>query len=241
MKPLARGRGRSSHTVSSESSLCSSDRGARELVFLRLKKHSCLPNKNVPVCDVHGVRGRGQCRGQTVRRHGGARDRAGGVRVALCGRRLLLQHRIRGRSRGRAARVRRCAFLLKPKATTIWAAVIACAWGHVCVSVQCIVCVSVCYVLCVVWVWVYWMVERIRSVLPGFTDLRELWQSPRERRRRSALRMVRAPWWRLVRMRPALPAASVLAAPPCRRRDSGQCRFVQQRPARLVCSVRRHV
>ncbi len=50
-------------------------------------------------------------------------------------------------------------------------------------------------------------------------------QAPRERRPRSALRVVSALWRRLVR--------PLLAAPPCRRRDSALCRHVdsQRRPA----------
>jgi hypothetical protein len=91
---------------------CSFDRGARELVHLRHQQHQCLSTTNGCCRQSHGVRGRGQCRGETVRRHGGARFRAGGVCVALGGRQLPLQHQcIRGRPRGRAARVRRCAFL----------------------------------------------------------------------------------------------------------------------------------
>ena len=56
-------------------------------------------------------------------------------------------------------------------------------------------------------------------------------QAPRERRPRSALRVVSALWQRLVRM--------LLAAPPCRRRDSASCRHVhsQRRPALCAAFV----
>jgi hypothetical protein len=138
-------------------SLCS--QGARGQVVRRIRctvriwrrrKHQ-LPGGQGPNPDRHFMQRSGECRTKFVRREPDDRVHAGWLRVGLCGREILLQHRSRLRLRVCAARVRRCALLRHSSSITYKSSANICVSGCVCVCVRAwdCVCVCVCDFVCV--------------------------------------------------------------------------------------------